>query len=1322
MGSVGPPPSRTCGTNEYIGREITSSGATYGCVIGKYCSSKEDCRQKCSEDDTCDALGYVLPRNEYDLNYRLAVANGFGFAASDSNILYAFGNDVYGIYSYNGIENISSIDAYSNHACFVSNGIKTCVGNNDHFQLGNSLSGVSKIATGSTHTCALMLDGTVKCWGKGYLGDGYYNSGTSNPVTVINTHTGQPLQGITDIAAGGQDTCTLQDNNVYCWGLNYRCSIESNQLRSGFGEGGGLGSGYGSGSGYIPPVTDPPGPPTSKTCNPVVKAKEVYMGFNVKQVDVGNDFTCILTTMNDMYCQGSNMYGKLGINGDKYGYYDGKYSDSYDHVYDTPEDINFDWIDTPRFITLGGDHACYSNTRSFWCWGYNGDNRLLGLEFGAEGNRARLKPEEYTGNNYNVICSEKYCCKIKDNGKIRCYGGRKVQITGTEYYEGSVVGFPTPIIDHILMVVSDVYFYEYGPLLFNEWGVINCPNYDYKEEKKYVCLSCPSGTTNAAGDELLDQNYFPIRVQTYCDADTPCPQDHFLNTNYVCESCPAGTFNHAGDTTVGTCDDFAAGYEDNNGDGIVDSCAENYKEVGGECKTCPIYTNLPSQFLSGTDKECIKQTGYASSFGTDEVDSCAENYKVVSNECKPCPTNVVTTTKPEGDDFNNQDTFCVIPQAYASSFGTDEVDSCAQNYKEVSGECKPCPIFTILSSQQFSGTDKECIIQTGYVSSFGTDEVTSCAENYKVVSNECKPCPTNVVTTTKPEGDDFNNQDTFCVIPQGYNTTLGTDEIDSCAVNYKEVGGECKACPIFTNLSSQLLSGTDKECIIQTGYVSSFGTDEVTSCAENYKVVGNECKPCPTNLVTTTKPEGDDFNNQDTFCVIPQGYNSTLGTDEIDSCAQNYKEVGGECKTCPIFTNLSSQLLSGTNKQCIIQLGYASGFGTDEVTSCAINYKEVDGKCKPCPNFTSIFTYQLDGTNKQCVIQTGYASSFGTDEVDSCAVNYKVVNGECHPCPPNTKNDNEDPLDGGDTVCVSTTTTPAPTTTTPAPTTTTPAPTTTTPAPTTTTPAPTTTTPAPTTSTTPAPVTTSTPAPTTSTTPAPVTTSTPAPTTTTPAPTTTTPAPTTTTPAPTTTTPAPTTTTPAPVTTSTQATTTKDTTTYNSNVCMDRSIGVTVQNQNGNKYFFNGKNVVNYDYKLGKGTYTFTGIPYNHRLYIPIKTNGISIDGDYSVNSNNVVSYYNSMRVIVDSDFGQVQLKCINHQEMGLNKFTFDNDCSVETTTLATESSTDFFDLDWAWPVVISGIVVVIGIGVLIFFAIRNKWCAPKRKQREKYRQVENPV
>jgi alpha-tubulin suppressor-like RCC1 family protein len=69
------------------------------------------------------------------------------------------------------------------------------------------------IASGQEHTCALLPNGTVECWG--YNGDGELGNGTTNdsatPVAVSG------LTGAIAIATGWSQSCALLANRTVSW-------------------------------------------------------------------------------------------------------------------------------------------------------------------------------------------------------------------------------------------------------------------------------------------------------------------------------------------------------------------------------------------------------------------------------------------------------------------------------------------------------------------------------------------------------------------------------------------------------------------------------------------------------------------------------------------------------------------------------------------------------------------------------------------------------------------------------------------------------------------------------------------------------------------------------------------------------------------------------------------------------------------------------------------------------------------------------------------------------------------------------------------------
>lgn len=133
-----------------------------------------------------------------------------------------------------------SVSAGSGHTCAViTNGTLQCWGSNGSGQLGSGdlrhytspilvmddvfpLVGVVSVAAGNSHTCALLSDGTARCWGSndfGQLGTGNF-SPQLIPMPVVDD-IGRTQENITAISAGAIHTCAVIDNSqVKCWGDN----------------------------------------------------------------------------------------------------------------------------------------------------------------------------------------------------------------------------------------------------------------------------------------------------------------------------------------------------------------------------------------------------------------------------------------------------------------------------------------------------------------------------------------------------------------------------------------------------------------------------------------------------------------------------------------------------------------------------------------------------------------------------------------------------------------------------------------------------------------------------------------------------------------------------------------------------------------------------------------------------------------------------------------------------------------------------------------------------------------------------------------------
>jgi alpha-tubulin suppressor-like RCC1 family protein len=128
---------------------------------------------------------------------------------------------------------VAAIAAGGSHSCALmrDGGVK-CWGRNDHGQLGDGTledratpvdvvglgRGVNAIAVGTGHTCAVVINGAMRCWGlndHGQVGDGRTSNRTT-PVGVVGL-----TRGVAAIAAGSFHNCALTNRGgVKCWGSN----------------------------------------------------------------------------------------------------------------------------------------------------------------------------------------------------------------------------------------------------------------------------------------------------------------------------------------------------------------------------------------------------------------------------------------------------------------------------------------------------------------------------------------------------------------------------------------------------------------------------------------------------------------------------------------------------------------------------------------------------------------------------------------------------------------------------------------------------------------------------------------------------------------------------------------------------------------------------------------------------------------------------------------------------------------------------------------------------------------------------------------------
>ena len=301
--------------------------------------------------------------------------------------------------SVSGISNAVAISARSYFSCaLLSDGTVKCWGNNANGQLGDgtttnsstpvTVSGITTataIAAGNLeHTCALLADGTVQCWGdnsQGQLGDGSTVSSTV-PVSVSGITTA------TTIAGGGAfHTCALlADGQVQCWGGND------------FGQ---LGDGT-----------------TTDAHMPVI----VSGISNATSIALGTYHSCAQLGDNEVRCWGQNSYGQLG--------------NGITSLSVTP--LTVSGITTAA-VAVGSFHICaLPGDGSVKCWGSNYYGQLGD---GSQTNSSSPVTVSGITTATALAAGDGYSCALLADGTIKCWG----ENIGGELGNGTTTDSTTPV-------------------------------------------------------------------------------------------------------------------------------------------------------------------------------------------------------------------------------------------------------------------------------------------------------------------------------------------------------------------------------------------------------------------------------------------------------------------------------------------------------------------------------------------------------------------------------------------------------------------------------------------------------------------------------------------------------------------------------------------------------------------------------------------------------------------------------------------------------------------------------------------------------------
>ncbi|WP_353661713.1 hypothetical protein [Hydrogenimonas sp. SS33] len=307
------------------------------------------------------------------------------------------------------------------------------------------LTGAVQISAGSWHACALINDGTVKCWGQNFdgalgIGKDPNDFDVANAlsdrnefqklfwpyaVTVVENNTStQPLDHVVQVAAGSSDhTCALLDSGkVTCWAWN-----------------GGSDGELGIDDTNTAYATAPAG---------FVKDESGGDLTDVRKIAAGGDFTCALLNSGGVKCWGWNVAGQVG----------NESTASVAHAVSVKDANGNPLTGVKEIFSERGNHTCaLMNDNSVQCWGDNThgqlgngasgayeahavnvdlsgiDGNVTALAVGGGGRDPRSQsPVEYDGD---------HTCALTDTGKVYCWGSNDKGQLG----DGTTNDSPVPV-------------------------------------------------------------------------------------------------------------------------------------------------------------------------------------------------------------------------------------------------------------------------------------------------------------------------------------------------------------------------------------------------------------------------------------------------------------------------------------------------------------------------------------------------------------------------------------------------------------------------------------------------------------------------------------------------------------------------------------------------------------------------------------------------------------------------------------------------------------------------------------------------------------
>ena len=244
------------------------------------------------------------------------------------------------------------------------------------------------VSLGNSHTCAILDDDSLKCWGDnshGGLGDG--TTFKKYVPVAVNLGAGRTAKAVSAGSGWNGHTCAiLDDDSLKCWGNNMNGEL---------------------GTGNLNDEDCDNHPDRDYACKKTPTAVNLGASRTAKAVSLGAQHTCAILDDDSLKCWGYNGSGELG---------DGTNTNR-----TTPTAVDLGAGRTAKAVSLGSSHTCaILDDDSLKCWG---DNDYIHFDGTSDDRNSPTSIDLGVGRTAKAVSlGVHHTCAILDNDLAKCWG------------------------------------------------------------------------------------------------------------------------------------------------------------------------------------------------------------------------------------------------------------------------------------------------------------------------------------------------------------------------------------------------------------------------------------------------------------------------------------------------------------------------------------------------------------------------------------------------------------------------------------------------------------------------------------------------------------------------------------------------------------------------------------------------------------------------------------------------------------------------------------------------------------------------------------